>query len=94
MNQQRKKAYRLPGGAIKIRQTVGLRILERVGGDAQKAIVSRPNTSSAILHIGRFAYLQTVFHLQAFWNGICKLADARMVSHTVTPLDIATAGFP
>jgi hypothetical protein len=34
MYQQRKKATRLPGGAIKLRQTVGLQILERVGGYA------------------------------------------------------------
>jgi hypothetical protein len=34
MYQRRKKATRLPGGAIKLRQTVGLRILESVGGHA------------------------------------------------------------
>jgi hypothetical protein len=34
MNQQPKKANRLPGGAIKLRQTVGLQSLERVGSDA------------------------------------------------------------
>jgi hypothetical protein len=34
MNRPRKKANRLPGGAIKLRQTVGLGILERAGGDA------------------------------------------------------------
>jgi hypothetical protein len=44
----------------------------------------------AYWHICRFA---DSFHLQAFWNGICKLADARMVLHKVTPLDIATADF-
>jgi hypothetical protein len=35
MNQQRKKSNRLPGGAIKLRQTVGLQILERAGGGAR-----------------------------------------------------------
>jgi hypothetical protein len=61
----------------------------RFGGNksGQKTAVygdrSRPNMSSAILQICR---LQTAFHLQDLWNGIWKLADAKLVLQTVTPL--------
>jgi hypothetical protein len=40
------------------------------------------------LQYRRFADLQTAFRLQDFWNIICKLADAKLVLQTVTPLGI------
>jgi hypothetical protein len=32
--------------------------------------------------------LHAAFHLQDFWNGICKLADRKLILQTVTPLVI------